>query len=79
MQCFVRQLPVFVVSACGAVVGSVSLGEFYPAAGSSVTCDLSGASYDYHSLILNGQVSHRSNISRLIVLRSAVVLMNYML
>ena len=43
-------------TACGSVIGSVSVGEHYAAGGSSEWCTLSGTAYDFHSFEFNGQV-----------------------
>ena len=45
-----------VLSACGAVIGTVNAGQYYPAGGASQDCILSGTTYDFHSFDFNGQV-----------------------
>ena len=38
------------------MIGSLSFGQYVAAGGSSVTCTLSGVSYDFHSCDFGGQV-----------------------
>ena len=57
--CFHMALVGSVPSACGAVIGTVNAGQYYPAGGASQDCILSGTTYDFHSFDFNGQVHVR--------------------